>query len=730
MEPKGSPRRSPMLSMPRDLMPPQGSSSSRRAPSRQASMDLDSLEAPDAVEKELAFTAEDAQEDARDLLMDHLRRDRSRRDTVVVARLLEHATGITSHLSRVATQCLAAEVGVVFLKRDNVLFFQGDAPEAYYYILDGEVGVFAQAGLPNGRHPDVRGSFEPQDFDEDGRADARNEKRKLGLHVVNLRQGTGFGELAFLNPGSEKQRSASIVGMGNERHLQLGIGKPDITVLLRIPGSIYTEHFVPYQEGKQSFSQKMAFMQKHWIFSHWPKDLQISLAYAMKRRKKCRGEPLVNPNDTSNNVYFISSGKVRMQRLLYGTRETGQMKSRVHVATLSEGDIVGIVECLHYRSANEERAAVCETDVEAWSVPVHVFRDQLLPRDQKLSRRLLQLCQKRMDWERFCLEHYSNFAKAPAQTRRNLEGNNYALNMSSCLLPEEVRIRSRLHKKISGTLRQGKRLLLKLSDSKRSGMPLPYDEIRKFEEARRFCEGVLSMVETLEADGGSREMRLYGDILSVCSKVRRSLQQGLPPVLFKSDSTCEISVAQLADQRQAYEASPQRRPKAIAARRRRGSLLANPFKAGSTAENSDESGSSVEAERDYSQGSAVEPTPPRRGSLTNRRQQRQRREYVPFSERASGSADEVKVVLEAAPESSSPTSGSAPDARREPRSPPGVAPPQQPERVVLDKAARPALDEPKWRVGAPTRPTPPRRSSGPSPRAIRASKYKGVFFIT
>ncbi|CAH0370559.1 unnamed protein product [Pelagomonas calceolata] len=251
--------------------------------------------------------------------------------------------------------------------KNRCVFREGDPPDGYYICLFGVVSVHKFAG------------------DDD--------RSKFGRKLVELRDGAGFGEVAFSE--SCPNRNASVVAVGDE----------DLATVAETsaPGLSQTICFVAsprafasvYAERNKLFDTKIALLRRSPLYRHWRVEDLYKLASVMKRRIVQRGD--VAKRATSEEVVFVQKGALKIFR----TRESGA--GEIEVALLGPDDAFGLVEMLG-QSGTARRAVAAQT-TELFAAPVYICRDLSLA-NAKTKRELDKIVAARVRWEGVCEEAY------------------------------------------------------------------------------------------------------------------------------------------------------------------------------------------------------------------------------------------------------------------------------------------------------------------------------------
>eukprot|EP00957_Ditylum_brightwellii_P132578 10110496-Ditylum_brightwellii.AAC.1 len=204
----------------------------------------------DALKTIQSYIVDDATKRLMDLTSEHNRSD----DDIdeIISLVHEKAPKLLEGL----TESNKKKIGInLFLKcyeHDEIVFKQGDPPDAYYTVIRGAVSIYA-----------LNSSTASTDND-----DERDDRCKYGKFLMQLPPGASFGELSFNANYKHSSRSAGVVSDGShgQSKVQLqtsGIVTPDfsgmheteasnVAVLLLIPEKtymteLYTRHTSKHQ---------------------------------------------------------------------------------------------------------------------------------------------------------------------------------------------------------------------------------------------------------------------------------------------------------------------------------------------------------------------------------------------------------------------------------------------------------------------------------------------------
>ena len=342
-------------------------------------------------------------------------------------------------LTQANCQNIAKGLEIRCYQRDEVLFRQGDPPDAYYTVVRGAVSIYARS------EDNVNGETTCRD----------------GKLLCQLPPGASFGELSFNANGKHSPRNAGVVsdgshgqskvmvrsnGTGGSKTTTNGGGMveveaSDVAVLLCINEGLYMSELFPRHAAKHSTKDKLDFLRSSLLFRHWTADQLIKLAYAMKKKTYAEGTVLVREGgEHFEFVYFIRKGRVKVQSAIKGgTCKNGtgmscqkrpfsaihseknankkndlsatETERGIDIAFLGNGEMVGLVE-IATKSKKMRRTIIATKRTDVFVVPVFAFYAFLAHQD-KTREFIEKMAKKRMDWEALRLDYAAKFPTMP-----------------------------------------------------------------------------------------------------------------------------------------------------------------------------------------------------------------------------------------------------------------------------------------------------------------------------
>lgn len=373
--------------------------------------------------------------------------------------------------------------------RDEVLFRQGDPPDAYYTVVRGAVSIYAISG----------DSSTPCIDDEGGGC---SDEGREGNILCQLPPGSSFGELSFNENGIHSPRNAGVVSDGSHGQSRVMVridgsrfsgGKTtggeattgglveveasEVAVLLCIPEALYMKELFPRHAAKHSTKEKLDFLRSSFLFQHWTGDQLIKLAYAMKTKTYAEGTVIANEGEHIEFVHMIRKGRVTVRSAVKGGNKNSVGSKRplgsaegdndkkipspsetprnVDIAILGDGDVVGLVEAAT-RSKKMRRTIVATKCTDTFVVPIYKFL-HILTNQDKTKDLIQKMADKRKHWESLRLDYAAKFPTMPRNLPKDWEQMSlYILHPDSVLTEAERRQQNENQTLVSCKLREAR----------------------------------------------------------------------------------------------------------------------------------------------------------------------------------------------------------------------------------------------------------------------------------
>jgi len=332
-------------------------------------------------------------------------------------------------------------------EKDEIVFHQNELPDAYYTVIRGAVSIYVHE---ENTHP------------------------RSGKYLMQLPPGSSFGELSFNSDYKHSRRNAGVVSDGAhgqskvQAHSHLTTSEvcqgemdaSDVAVLLLIPEKTYMEELYSRHSSKHLTKEKIAFLKSSILFSGWPMEDLVKMAYSMKKKTYERGTTIATQGEYFENVILLKSGvlsvRIRIARNGPSTKSSNcnENEIKVDIAELKENDIFGLVEVIE-NSKKMKREAFASTSIDAFVIQANtcigLFRDQ--PKTFKLLQRVAQ---KRINWERLRKDYALKFfSSMPLTLPKNAAKiSNYHMSDLAILSERDLKLRERKQKVLNRTIRQ------------------------------------------------------------------------------------------------------------------------------------------------------------------------------------------------------------------------------------------------------------------------------------
>jgi len=332
-------------------------------------------------------------------------------------------------LNETNKQNIALSCQVKLYAYDDVVFHQGDAPDAYYTVLRGTVSIYV-------KHKEAS----PSDSEDDTHQGSRN---RHGRFITTLSPGDSFGELSFNADGDHSVRNAGVVSDGRHGEAQV-VRKStptskddasDLCVLLLIPEKCYLNDMFARDAAKHQTKDKLNLLKGSPPFQHWSMDQLVKLAYAMKKKSFEKGSVIVQQGERMENLWIIQEGRVRISHnvippssidtIQQGIRNGGRKQPKepitVDIANLGANDAIGLVESIEESITlkKSNRNAIAMVATEVFFVPLSFFKPFL--KDSRTRAVVEQMAERRTRWETLRRDYAIKFPKMSMKLPKDVE---------------------------------------------------------------------------------------------------------------------------------------------------------------------------------------------------------------------------------------------------------------------------------------------------------------------
>jgi len=252
---------------------------------------------------------------------------------------------------------------------DEVVFQQGDEPDAYYTVIQGAVSIYALNSSSSNSDSHRKGST------------------KYGGFITQLSPGESFGELSFNRDGDHSRRNTGIISDGCHGEAktignQTSPSTPneskisDKCILLLIHERCYMREMYARHSAKHQTKDKICLLKSSLLFQHWTIDCLVKVAYVMQKRCFEKGSTIIQQGERMEHLWIINDGTVRIiqkgirndVKSKNGRKQSKQLLS-VDIADLGAKDLIGLIECVDESVKKSQREAVALTTSEVFFVP-------------------------------------------------------------------------------------------------------------------------------------------------------------------------------------------------------------------------------------------------------------------------------------------------------------------------------------------------------------------------
>ncbi|KAL1524444.1 hypothetical protein AB1Y20_019339 [Prymnesium parvum] len=174
------------------------------------------------------------------------------------------------------------------LPKDTVIFKQGDYGDAFYIVFRGAVKVYVNK-------------------------ETSGRTTRLGSCVGVLEDGDSFGELAFMGDG---KRNATIMTSIPTR-------------LLKVEKGAYQRSLMKLHES--DLTVRLKYLRRVFLFTEWEEGDLRRLGYVMTHKKVPRNTTICKQGESSDQLYFITSGTCRVLKHMTLSPTLMQMIGRTNM---------------------------------------------------------------------------------------------------------------------------------------------------------------------------------------------------------------------------------------------------------------------------------------------------------------------------------------------------------------------------------------------------------------
>lgn len=257
----------------------------------------------------------------------------------------------------------------------QILFLQGDFGNVYYMIAKGTVGLYLEPSKD--REMTIArqfGNLRGQPYNG-----TNLELEKLGINILNLPAGSGFGEYAIL-ASTNKIRSCACVAMD-----------PD-SMLLIMHAETYNKVLRQHHYRQKQLSSATALLQELPLFRDYNYSRIASIAYTMKSQTYSTGSTIVSFGQVINNVLLVASGQVKVYAAPNSDDSDKSpvnmvIKKRIPklaVAIWGRGQMIGESEVQKGLRTFQMTYEATGASVELLEMPATVFKEHMTSNDPRI----------------------------------------------------------------------------------------------------------------------------------------------------------------------------------------------------------------------------------------------------------------------------------------------------------------------------------------------------------
>jgi len=285
------------------------------------------------------------------------RRTHKRRGSVVDIRTNEQVETVTHWLRNFHSDLLeslnddemrdmATHAIVRHYNANDMLFLQGWEGDEFYILLEGKLRLFTHSD--EFRKLNIMQAHTKQKVAERAKSGEKIDYLGgyLGNFIVDLHEGSGFGELAFIS--DHKFRSASAAWLSPAK-------------VLVINEALYNKTLHKHHRGQYELNEKKNMIQSIKLFANWKDSQILTICAVIKKVEYAPGHVIGAQGDTINDVVMITGGEVLMSKRVTVTTNTIPPEVKevsVEVARCGAGTLLGDIEIIRNRDKYME-TSVC-----------------------------------------------------------------------------------------------------------------------------------------------------------------------------------------------------------------------------------------------------------------------------------------------------------------------------------------------------------------------------------
>jgi CRP-like cAMP-binding protein len=306
------------------------------------------------------------------IMQESIRKNRSPIEKETLKTYLSSLTCIPAEISSQQMDIMCNDIDSVNVVGKSILFLQGDFGNVYYIIARGEVQLYLEKSkdkeMEIGREfGNQRGVPYEGDFD--------NDIPNLGINIVTLKAGQGFGEFAILSTTGKLRMCAAVAST-------------DDTFLFVLDAPTYNSVLRQHHYRSKQLTTCTALLQSLPIFNLYSYSKLSNIAYGMKSRMYSNGSILVKANSNLNIIMIVNTGHVKVihpkKKIEHdeewdGVRsatETMEMRlPKLAHAILGRGSIIGQEEITTETNKYSMTYVSCSHDCEVFEMPINLYKE-------------------------------------------------------------------------------------------------------------------------------------------------------------------------------------------------------------------------------------------------------------------------------------------------------------------------------------------------------------------
>jgi len=303
----------------------------------------------------------------KEIMKNSKRGERTASEKDTLRKFLIKLACVPKELTNQTMDQLCNEIDYFHCVGQSIVFLQGDFGNVYYIIALGEVALYLE--LSKDREMSIGREFgHLRGVPYTG---TKESLSGLGINIVNLKAGSGFGEIAILST-TQKLRNCAAVAANAD------------TFLFILHGDTYNAVLRQQHYRQRQLSAATSLLQNLPLFNHYSYSRLSNIAYTMRSQGYSTTSVVVTAGTPITKIMLVNTGQVKVvqpiakkQKKVAGeATNTEILESRLPmlaVAILGRGSVIGESELHHNQTHFQMTYVSCSPDCEVFEMPLGVY---------------------------------------------------------------------------------------------------------------------------------------------------------------------------------------------------------------------------------------------------------------------------------------------------------------------------------------------------------------------